>query len=495
MGSKPPEPETSHEEKSPQQAARRFGLGHRVSAVLLAAAAALAGGITTERASMISDSSGGDREDTAEFGGFLPIQEDEAELALGPYEDPELLEDVPVGEDEVSDEVEGVLDSAEVIETLGESGIPEVAIEAYTGSEDVQADADPGCGLRWTLLAAIGRVESDHGRFGGAQLREDGYGTKPIRGIPLDGRPNVALIRDTDNGELDGDTTYDRAVGPMQFIPSTWSSVGQDGNDDGRRDPDNIFDAAQGAGAYLCADDANLNNTAGRARAVRRYNNADEYVRVVLSLATMYETGRVEPLPDLPVPPGAATPSGPPPQSPATPRPGTPPASPPAAGPGTPTSPATPAPASPAPTTTPPTTAPSQPAAPPPAAPPTTAPAQPVPTTAPTPAAPAQPTPPITAPAEPAPATPTTTAPTQPGPPAPADPPAAVGWAPAMREVVVDILTDDAACAQDQAAAPDAAGCGGPQGGTAPVPAPAPAESPPPPEPGVIEEPEPAPDG
>jgi hypothetical protein len=59
-----------------------------------------------------------------------------------------------------------------------------------------------------------------------------------------------------------------------------------------------------------------------------------------------------------------------------------------------------------------------------------------------------------------------------------------------MREVVVDILTDDAACAQDQPVAPDAAGCG-PQGGTAP----APAESPPPPEPGVIEEPEPAPDG
>jgi hypothetical protein len=257
------------------------------------------------------------------------------------------------------------------------------------------------------LLAAIGRVESNHGRFGGARLREDGYGTKPIRGIPLDGRPNVALIRDTDGGELDGDTTYDRAVGPMQFIPSTWRSVGQDGNDDGRSDPNNIFDAAQGAGAYLCAGGGNLTDTAARARAVRRYNNADSYVQMVLRLATMYETGAVQPLPDLPAtPPPAATPSAP--------RPPAPTAPPSPAGP--------PRPGQPGPT-------------PPPRPPATTMPgAGPAPTTTPTTPPPVDP-PPTTVPEDPA---PTTTVP-----PAPAEPPAAVGWAPAMREVVVDTLTPD----------------------------------------------------
>ena len=163
----------------------------------------------------------------------------------------------PSGRSSVAEPVRAVLASEEVIETLGENGIP-AAVDAYMQAADALAVDDPTCGIRWTLLAAIGRVESNHGRFGGAQLRDDGYGTKPIRGIPLDGRPNVALIRDTEGGELDGDTTYDRAVGPMQFIPSTWASVGVDANGDGRRDLDNIFDAARGAAVYLCRGDADL---------------------------------------------------------------------------------------------------------------------------------------------------------------------------------------------------------------------------------------------
>ncbi|TCN27537.1 membrane-bound lytic murein transglycosylase B [Kribbella orskensis] len=241
-----------------------------------------------------------------------PFIEDEV---LDEFVAPEQLDAVPVGPDRVAKPVQMVLSGAPVIRTLGESGIPAVALRAYKQAEARLAVSDPGCGVPWTVLAAIGRVESNHGRFGGAQLREDGSATRRIRGIPLDGRPNVALIRDSDGGALDGDTVYDRAVGPMQFIPSTWRAVNADGNGDGFGNPNNMFDAAQGAAQYLCTGTSNLRNPAQAAQAVRRYNNADSYVRVVLALARMYQTGRVvglpstgDQLPDEPTDPPAVRP-------------------------------------------------------------------------------------------------------------------------------------------------------------------------------------------
>ena len=284
------------------------------TAVLIAVAVVLPGGVGAGTMAMMPTEA--DPSSVPGLNGTLPFQDDEA---LEPYLDAEMLAAVPVGADPVSEPVRAVLSSASVIDSLGQSGIPSVAVDAYAMAEARLAAEDPSCGIRWTLLAAIGRVESNHGRFGGAMLRDDGYSTKPIRGIPLDGRPNVALIRDTDGGELDGDTAYDRAVGAMQFIPSTWRSVGVDGNGDGRRDPNNIFDAAYGAARYLCEGDADLRNADARAQAVRRYNNADEYVRVVLNLADMYETGAVERLPAIGLPPMEPTP--PPRPSPGPPRP------------------------------------------------------------------------------------------------------------------------------------------------------------------------------
>jgi hypothetical protein len=189
--------------------------------------------------------------------------------------------------------------SAPVVGALTASGIPEIALRAYRAAQATLAVTDPGCGLRWSLVAAIGRVESNHGRYGGAQLRADGTGTRPIRGIPLDGRPGAATIHDTDDGALDGDRVFDRAVGPMQFIPSSWRFAAADGNGDGLTDPDNIFDAALAAGGYLCAGETDLRDPSQRASAVFRYNRSDEYVALVLALADQYEQG-VTPLPSVP---------------------------------------------------------------------------------------------------------------------------------------------------------------------------------------------------
>ncbi|WP_344330070.1 lytic transglycosylase domain-containing protein [Streptomyces globosus] len=173
----------------------------------------------------------------------------------------------------------------------GASGIPATALDAYKRAETAVAAALPNCKLPWQLLAGIGRVESVHAS--GYGLKADGYTEKPIRGPQLNGQ-GFAEIKDTDKGEWDGDTAYDRAVGPMQFIPSTWATWGADGSGDSKRDPNNIYDAALGAGLYLCAGDRNLSDQAQLDRAILSYNNSREYVNTVLGYMRQYQNGATE---------------------------------------------------------------------------------------------------------------------------------------------------------------------------------------------------------
>ena len=142
--------------------------------------------------------------------------------------------------------------------------------------------------LPWSVLAAIGKIESNHGRFGGGRLQSDGRVSPPIIGIPLDGTNGTAEIRDTDDGIFDGDVIYDRAVGPMQFIPSTWATSGVDASGDGIADPHNAIDAIHAAAGYLCAVGADdPSNIRG---AIWSYNHSWDYVDEVLTWATRYVT-------------------------------------------------------------------------------------------------------------------------------------------------------------------------------------------------------------
>jgi soluble lytic murein transglycosylase-like protein len=102
-------------------------------------------------------------------------------------------------------------------------------------------------GLPWTVVAAIGQVESGHGR-------------------------NTAM-------------SYAGAQGPMQFMPATFASYGVDGDGDGIADIHNAADSIFSAANYLCA------NGGGRgpgplARAIWHYNHADWYVALVLKIAS-----------------------------------------------------------------------------------------------------------------------------------------------------------------------------------------------------------------
>jgi membrane-bound lytic murein transglycosylase B len=181
---------------------------------------------------------------------------------------------------------------------LAANGIPNVALNAYRVAAARMASAKPACGIDWSLLAGIGRVESNHGRYGGAVLSPDGTASPRILGPALNG-VDFAYIGDSDDGRWDGDTSYDRAMGPMQFIPTTWRSYAIDADGNGQTDPFNINDAALAAANYLCVAGGDLRSDAGQRRAVLAYNHSDAYVAQVLALAHAYAAGI--PVADLPL--------------------------------------------------------------------------------------------------------------------------------------------------------------------------------------------------
>ncbi|MBC7373388.1 MAG: lytic transglycosylase domain-containing protein [Frankiales bacterium] len=115
---------------------------------------------------------------------------------------------------------------------------------------DLYIDGARYCpGLSWTILAAIGQVESGHGRNNG---------------------PSSA-----------------GALGPMQFLPSTWAAYGVDGDGDGKADINSPYDAIPAAAGYLCRSGANQGPD-GLYNAIFAYNHADWYVKKVLATAALY---------------------------------------------------------------------------------------------------------------------------------------------------------------------------------------------------------------
>jgi membrane-bound lytic murein transglycosylase B len=197
-----------------------------------------------------------------------------------------------------------------VVSGASANGIPAAALSAYQRAAQVIQGADQSCRLDWTLIAAIGRVESDHGRYGNNTLSDSGVSRPGIYGIPLDGRSGTTQIDDTDAGELDDDPVFDRAVGPMQFIPSTWSVVGVDGDGDGVRNPQDIDDAALATAVYLCSGDEDLSTTSGQRAAVYRYNHSQRYVDLVLAIMRAYADGDFSSVPNGSASPATFSPKG-----------------------------------------------------------------------------------------------------------------------------------------------------------------------------------------
>jgi len=130
------------------------------------------------------------------------------------------------------------------VEANAPTGVPANWIDLF------KASAAQYCpGLSWTVLAAIGEIESGDGANEG---------------------PSSA-----------------GAEGPMQFLPSTWAMWGTDGfGQTGIPDIWNPLDAVPSAARLLCASGGG--NTATLPGAIFAYNHATWYVNEVLALAGEY---------------------------------------------------------------------------------------------------------------------------------------------------------------------------------------------------------------
>jgi membrane-bound lytic murein transglycosylase B len=193
----------------------------------------------------------------------------------------------PVVAADPGDGVQGRVDADWAEQTAAATGIPIRALVAYAGAALFKAHQMPECGISWSTLAGIGKIESDHGRFGGSVFDADGTSTPPIYGIALDGG-STNIIPDSDDGEIDGDAEFDRAVGPMQLIPETWRNWHVDGGDDGVEDPQNIDDAVTAAANYLCRSSLDMDTEEGWRAAVGAYNSSDVYLSNVAAVAVGY---------------------------------------------------------------------------------------------------------------------------------------------------------------------------------------------------------------
>ncbi len=175
---------------------------------------------------------------------------------------------------------------------------PLVVLDAYFQAQLIVAEERPGCEVRWDHLAGIGRVESYHGTYGGNTVGTDGRTSGEILGPVLDGDPWLA-IPDSDGGFYDGNTEWDRAVGPMQFIPTSWEIYGRDGNGDDEEDPHNLYDAALAAAQHLCGTTGGLSSPGNFQRALLGYNRSAAYGLQVMSFAEQYrEAFTLVPSPD-----------------------------------------------------------------------------------------------------------------------------------------------------------------------------------------------------
>ncbi|MFD7379599.1 C40 family peptidase [Streptomyces mirabilis] len=175
--------------------------------------------------------------------------------------------------------------------------IPPRMLTAYKTAVQLVGRYVPQCrAMRWPILAGIAKVESNHAI--GRTIAGNGDIRPRIYGVLLNGSGaggNTTAFPDTDNGRWDGTASGERAVGPFQFLPSTWEGIGKDANGDKTADPHNADDAALGAAVYLCGNGRDLTKRFQLEAAILQYNHSTEYLSNVLGWIDQYTAAAKDP--------------------------------------------------------------------------------------------------------------------------------------------------------------------------------------------------------
>ncbi|MCA9349426.1 lytic murein transglycosylase, partial [Candidatus Saccharibacteria bacterium] len=159
-----------------------------------------------------------------------------------------------------AEEIEAIEVSGVSAEALND--IPETMLWRYKKYSEEYCP-----GLDWTVIAGMYKKESNHGRYPNNTVAADGTVSNPIIGDVL-----------TRSGE--------RAIGPGQFLPSTWSSVGFDADGDGEVNAQDADDAIASSVRYICPGVGKNDNYKS---AVAIYNGSSSYYTGVMNWSSRYK--------------------------------------------------------------------------------------------------------------------------------------------------------------------------------------------------------------